>query len=81
MMWHSQDGMGWWMLFGGVLWLFFWISVVILIVRAFGDRSHHHHDAQGAEDPVAIARRRLASGEITPAEFQEIVRHLRSAPG
>ena len=32
--------------------------------------------AEAHDDAVAIARRRLASGEITPEQFAEIMRHL-----
>jgi uncharacterized membrane protein len=80
MMWHSHDGMGWWMLFGGVFWLLFWVSIVVLLVRGFSHREHHHHD-ESTEAPMETARRRLARGEISAPEFEEIARHLRSAPG
>ena len=79
MMWHSQEGMGWWMVFGGVLWLLFWTSIVLLLVRAFSHQDHHHGDA--TEDPMETARRRLARGEITTSEFEEIAKHSRPTPG
>jgi uncharacterized membrane protein len=73
-MWHANDGMGWWMVFGGVIWLLFWISIIYLFFTAVTDREHRHEDAV---DPMEIARRRLASGEITSQQFEEIARHLR----
>ena len=77
MMWHTQDGMGWWMVFGGIFWLLFWGSIVYLFFRSVVHRDgHHHHDDAG--DPMQIARARLARGEITPQQFEEIARHLRS---
>ncbi len=82
-MWHANDGMGWWMIFGGALWLLFWASVVYLFVATIIRPGHHHdHRAGEPEDAMDIARRRLASGDITPEQFQEIRRHLdgRSGP-
>ena len=34
--------------------------------------------AAGHDDAVAIAKKRLASGEITPQQYQEIMQHLGS---
>ena len=33
-MWHSGDGMGWWMLWGGLMMVFFWGAIIALIVWA-----------------------------------------------
>ena len=76
-MWHVQDGMGWWMIFGMAFWLVFWVSIVLVFLRSVVHREHHHHDAFG--DPMEIVRGRLAHGEITPQQFEEIAGHLRSA--
>jgi hypothetical protein len=32
MAWHAGDGMGWWMLFGGLLSAVFWGAVIYLLV-------------------------------------------------
>jgi uncharacterized membrane protein len=77
-MWHANDGMGWWMVFGSVLWILFWVSVVYLVARAaFRPERRGEHTS----DAIEIARRRFASGEITPQEYDEIVRHLRTPLG
>lgn len=73
-MWHTNDGMGWWMVFAMVLWLLFWGSVVYLFFYAVTHRDHRHDDTG---DPLDVARHRLARGDITTAEFEEIARHLR----
>jgi hypothetical protein len=32
-MWHTGEGMGWWMVFGGALWLLFWAAVAYVVVQ------------------------------------------------
>jgi putative membrane protein len=76
MMWHANDGMGWWMVFGGVFWLLFWASIIYVLFYAVTHREHRH---DGDGDAMEIARRRLARGEITPQEFEEIAKRLRPA--
>jgi uncharacterized membrane protein len=84
-MWHDHDGMGWWMLFAGVLWLLFWSSIVWLIVvavtRGGAGRQSSQARAGEPEDPLQIARRRLANGDITAQEFEVIVAHLSHTAG
>jgi putative membrane protein len=60
--------MGWWMLFGGVLWVAFWGAVIYLVVRLVrgGPR------APRGEEPIEIAKRRYARGEIDKAEYDRI---------
>lgn len=70
-MWGVHDGMGWWMVFGGFLWLLFWVTVVYLVVAGFA-RLDRGREADAAE----IARRRLARGELTAEEFERIRREL-----
>jgi hypothetical protein len=33
-MWHADDGMGWWMLWGGLMMVLFWGAIIALIVWA-----------------------------------------------
>jgi putative membrane protein len=74
-MWHTNDGMGWWMIFMGVFWILFWASLIYLFVTAVarGRRGGRSDDG----DAIEIAKRRLARGEITTDQFQEIRRHLQ----
>jgi len=59
------------------------IGVVLLVVWAVRMSSGHPGttgttppQAPGHEEAVAIAKRRLASGEITPEQYGEIMRTL-----
>ncbi len=38
--WGAHEGMGWWMLFGGIPWLIFWATVIYLAVSAFSRPRH-----------------------------------------
>jgi uncharacterized membrane protein len=63
--------MGWWMVLMGVFWLLFMASAIYLFLSAF-TRGRGHDDG----DALEIAKRRLARGEITTDQFQEIRRHV-----
>jgi len=74
--------MGWWMVFGGILWLLFWGSIIYLFIAAVIRPGHEHpHQGEARSDAMEIARRRLAGGEITPDQFEEIRRHLEGRAG
>lgn len=76
-MWHTQDGMGWWMVLMGVFWLLFLASLIYLFISAF---THGRGHVDG--DALEIAKRRLARGEISTDQFQEIRRHVEGvSPG
>jgi putative membrane protein len=72
-MWHSDDGMGWWMLFVSIVFLLFWASVIWLFLQAAwrGDRPTGREDT-----PLEIARRRYARGDISKEQFEELRRDL-----
>ena len=72
-MWHAHDGMGWWMLFGGVFWLVFLAAIIFALFYAV---THVERRIDGSGHAMEIARRRLARGEITPQEFEEIAKRL-----
>jgi len=78
-------------MFGGGLWMPLFglaiaIGVVLLVVWAVRMSSGHHGmpgttppaQAPGHDEAVAIAKRRLASGEITPEQYGDIMRTLGS---
>ncbi|HSP54349.1 MAG TPA: SHOCT domain-containing protein [Dehalococcoidia bacterium] len=71
-MWH--DGSGWWMLWGAVMMVLFWGGLIALFV--WGLQSLVRRDA--TRDPLEIAKERLARGEITPGQFDEIKEKLRT---
>lgn len=73
-MWHSNDGMGWWMIFVGIFWILFWASLLYVFFSAITRRGGQGDG--GGDDALEIAKRRLARGEISVEQFQEIRRHL-----
>lgn len=72
-MWGEHEGMGWWMLFGSVWFVLFWGLVIWAVARLFGPRDGYPRD-----DPMDIARRRYARGEISRDELEQIRRDLQA---
>ena len=75
-------GGGWLMFLFGLLVL---AGLVLLVVWAVRALSGHEKTGAGAppappagshDEAIAIAKRRLANGEITPEQYQEIVKTL-----
>lgn len=69
-MWAAHEGMGWWMLFGGFFWLAFFGALVYFVVGALGGRTGPPQTRP--DTPLDIAKRRLASGEISEEEYGRI---------
>lgn len=81
---------GIWMLFFGLLVFVGIVLLVIWAVRASSGQHGHMmsggqppvggaappHGQLGHHEAVAIAKRRLASGEITPEQYQDIIKTL-----
>ncbi|MBE0417890.1 MAG: hypothetical protein IBX63_09015 [Coriobacteriia bacterium] len=84
------QGLGWGMMgswFGWFVMLLFallvFVGVILLVIWAARASSGGGQSVAGPtppltghDDAVAIARKRLASGEITPEQFDEIMRAL-----
>lgn len=79
-MWGAHQGMGWWMAFGGFLWLVFLATIVWLLISVIAPGPRRGADSGGTvagpEDAREIARQRYASGEINRDEFQQIMTDL-----
>ena len=75
-MWHTGDGMGWWMLFGSVWVVFFWALIIWVFVSLFsrGETADGGH----RESPLDIVRRRYARGDINREEFERLLKDLGS---
>jgi len=73
-MWGMHDGMGWWMVFGGVWMLLFWGAVIWLV--AWGVTRIGGGQSTDSDTPLAIARRRYARGEITREQFEQLKHDL-----
>ncbi len=79
MMWHSGDGMGWWMLFGGIWMVVFWGAIIAFAVwgiRKLTDREGSGSSPTGKGDALQTAKERYARGEITKEEYEEIKRTI-----
>ena len=85
-MWHAQDSMGWWMVFGGLSWL---VTLALLAYVFVALLSPAREPREPRELPAPLARRetprevaehRYASGEITREEFTRIRDDLAGGP-
>ncbi len=84
---HGFDGFGWgWMIFGGLMMLVFWgglIALIVLAVRAFANPGSQEpaqartSSASSRNDALSILKERYARGEITKAEYEEMLEDLR----
>ena len=84
-MWWGH-GFGWgWMIFGSLIMLLFWgglIALIVLAIRAFTNPSSQGRAQGGASSPsrndaLNILKERYARGEITKAEYEEMLEDLR----
>ena len=81
-MWHDADGMGWWMLWGGLMMLLFWGGLIVLVVWLAQSVAGAGKSAgtPAVDSPLEIAKQRYARGELTRDEFAQIKSDL-SAEG
>jgi putative membrane protein len=80
-MWHMGDGWGWWMIFGSLMMVGFWIAVIWAVSAVVRGSSAPGRDKASPSDPTAleILARRYASGEISDEEFEMKRRKLLQA--
>jgi uncharacterized membrane protein len=69
-MWYTHDGMGWWMLLGGVFWLLLIVTIAWIAFQLM------HRDLGSRGDSLEQVKGRYARGEISREEFQRIVQDL-----
>ena len=68
-MWHMDDGSGWWMLWGMSMMVLFWGGLIALVV--WGVQSVVRGE-ESPRTPLDVAQERLAKGDITVQEFEQI---------
>jgi putative membrane protein len=82
-MWHTGDGMGWWMLWGGLMMLLFWGGIIFLIVWVVQSLAHRDGgetrppSTPARPAPEEIVKERYARGEINRDEFERMMRDLK----
>src|SRR3989304_2120225 len=82
MMWGANEGMGWWMIFGGIWMVIFWGAIIWLIVWGVGQVSGGGRRSE--DTPLEIARTRYARHSDRPAALRPAggaVRYARGAHG
>ncbi len=82
-MWGFQQSFQWWMPFFGMGMMLFMVAIVGLVVwgvaRFTNDKKRGRLDT--GETPIGILEKRLAGGEITAEQFQELQDLLRVGRG
>ncbi len=75
-MWGMGFGWGWWMIFGWLIFIAFWVAVIWLIVWAVRRATGGHAGYGGSKSPLDIAKDRYARGEITKEQFEQLKKDL-----
>ncbi len=74
-MWYMHEGMGWWMVFGGVWMVIFWGGLIALTVWGI-TKLNRRNSSSSKHDPLDIAKERYARGEISKKEFEQLKKDL-----
>ena len=76
-MWGFQQDFQWWMPFFGMGMMLFWVAIIGLVIwgviRLTTGKSERRDTS---ESPMDILRKRLALGEITREQFEELQESL-----
>ena len=76
-MWYWHQGMGWWMVFGGIWMLLFWGAIIGLVIWGISTLTGRRGSGVGApRTPLDIAKERYAKGELSKEEFEQIRKDL-----
>jgi len=74
-----HEGMGWWMMFGGIWMVVFWGGLIALIVwgvKKLTERGGSKSDINEKRKPLEIVKERYANGEISKQEFERLKKDL-----
>jgi putative membrane protein len=72
MVWHMDDGMGWWMVIGSFWFLLFGVAIFWAVARA----TERPQQGERGESALEILRKRYARGEITKEQFDQMRRDV-----
>ncbi len=63
----------------GIVVFFFFLWIILHVVRSFGWRTYHHYRRwwYADEDALEILRKRYARGEISKEEYEKMKEDLR----
>lgn len=76
-MWGFQQDFQWWMPFFGMGMMLFWIVIIGLVIWGVIRLTTGRSERQDiSESPMEILRKRLALGEITREQFEELQESL-----
>ena len=79
-MWGFQQDFQWWMPFFGMGMMLFWIVVIGLVVWAIIRLTTSKTERlDTGETPTRILEKRLARGEITTEQFEELQESLQGS--
>ena len=79
-MWGFQQNFQWWMPFFGMAMMLFWIVVIGIVVWGVIRLTTGKAERTGTGDPpMGILRNRLAHGEITKEQFEELQESLQGS--
>ncbi len=74
-MWFMHEGLGWWMIFGGIWMIVFWGGLIALAV--WGITRLTGCSGSGTErKALEVAKERYARGDIDKKEFERIKKDL-----
>ena len=76
MMGYLFNGMGWWMVFGFILFILFWGGIIWLISWVVKRATEHRGSVTMGQSAQDIAKTRYARGEITKDQFEQIKKDL-----
>lgn len=81
-MWHTTNGWGWWMGFGMLMMVAFWIIVIWVVASVARRPPDAPASGRPHREPTAleILEHRYASGEITDDEFERMRMRLADIP-
>ncbi len=74
-MWQFGDGLGWWIIFGGLFMVIFWGGLIALIVWTI-IKLNRRGEATQKHSPLDVAKERYAEGEISREEFEQLKKDL-----